>query len=233
MKINPKFKRGFSLIEMLAVVLIIATLAAFGVQGVNNALKDADRVEATNNLRNLGLALFNFDNDYSSYPDSSTAATIQENNPNSGYSFGGSTSNDFFRQLIATKLVDSERTFYAKTAYSKQPDDIKNSSQNALQNGEVAFGYIMNGNVAYGRSGGNSGRVIAVAPLKYPFATGKFDAKFYNNKVVALRSDSSVVSLKMNADNQALINDKRDIFAIGADSVWEDTTPTLVNPNPK
>ncbi len=232
MKINPKFNRGFSLIEMLAVVLIIATLASFGVQGVNKALKDADRVEATNNLKNLGLALFNFDNDYSSYPDSSTATTIQENNPNSGYSFGGSSSNDYFRQLIATKLVDDEKTFYSKTAYTVKPDEIKNSSQNALQKGEVGFGYIMNGNVAYGRSGGNSGRFIAVTPLKYPFATGKFDSKFYNNKVVALRSDSSVASLEMNGDNQALLG-KRDIFTIGADSVWEDTTPTLVNPQPK
>lgn len=84
---------------------------------------------------------------------------------------------------------------------------------------------------------GNSGRVLAAAPLKYSdggFTAKQFDRDIYDAKAVALKMDNSVVSLTINNNNEAVLGGAKKLFDTGEDTVWgSGTTPTLVNPLPK
>ena len=103
MKMNPRMRRGFTLVELLVVIVIIAALAGLTAPMVIRQRKKADQTEAVSNARQIGLALFEFETAYGSFPDSTTAPTVTENTGTT-LTFGGSTANDYFRQLIAAEI---------------------------------------------------------------------------------------------------------------------------------
>jgi len=195
--------------------------------------KKADQTEAVSNARQIGLALFEFETSYGSYPDNSTGTTVTENT-GSVLTFGGNTANDYFRQLIAAEISQSEAMFYAKTAFSRKPDNVFNTAQNALEAGEVGFGYIMNANLAFSTAG-NPARPIVVAPLAFPFQTGQFDIDLYDAKAVVLRIDNSVQSIPILRQSKlAQLGGGKNLLQVGDDTVWgTGVTPTIVNPQAK
>jgi prepilin-type N-terminal cleavage/methylation domain-containing protein len=224
---------GFTLVELLVVIVIIAALAGLTAPMVIRQRKKADQTEAVNNARQIGLALFEFETAYSSFPDSSTATTVTENT-GSQLTFAGNTANDYFRQLIAAEICQSEAMFYAKAAFTKKPDNVFNTSTNALAPGEVGFGYIMNGNLAFSTAG-NPARPIVAAPLLFPFQTGQFDIDFYDAKAVVLRIDNSVQSLPILRQSKlAQLGGGKNLLQTGDETVWgTGVTPTIVNPQAK
>ena len=234
MKTNPRQqRRGFTLVELLVVIVIIAALAGLTAPMVIRQRKKADQTEAVNNARQIGLALFEFETAYGSFPDQTTATEVR-NATETVLSLGTANSNDYFRQLIAAEVCQSEAMFYAKSAYTKKPDNVFNTAQNALEKGEVGFGYIMNTNTAFSTAG-NPARPIVAAPLKYPFETGKFDTDMYDYKAVVLRIDNSVQSLQVLKTTQlAQLGGGKNLLQKGDDTVWgTDANPTMVNPDPK
>jgi prepilin-type N-terminal cleavage/methylation domain-containing protein len=233
MKTKVGMRRGFTLVELLVVIVIIAALAGLTAPMVIRQRKKADQTEAVNNARQIGFALFEFETAYGSFPDATTAPTVTENTGTT-LTFGGTTANDYFRQLIAAEVTQSESMFYAKTAFTKKPDNVFNTTADALENGEVGFGYLLNTNTAFSTAG-NPARPIVAAPLLYPFQSGQFDLDLYDSKAVVLRIDNSVTSIPILRQSKlAQMPGGKSLLVTGDDTVWgTGVVPTMVNPQPK
>jgi len=68
------YKPGFTLVELLVVIAIIGSLVALMVPAVNGAREAGRRVRCLNNLRQFGLALNAFHNDFKTFPIGNFAA---------------------------------------------------------------------------------------------------------------------------------------------------------------
>lgn len=229
MKTNIKRRKGFTLVELLVVILIIAALASIATPAAFRALKRADATTATSNAKEIYKFLFLFDEEFQSFPDSTTAETVRDATDTS-LPLEGDTSNDYLRQLIAYTPDLSEKIFYVKTPYTAKPDGVVTNSE-ALKAGECGFGYIMDQDTAQGVSG-RAGRPVLVAPLLNASTDWTFDRDPFDGKAIVLRLDNSAESLIIRErDNKVGVGNGKTLEETGPESVWGDEfTPTMKAP---
>jgi prepilin-type N-terminal cleavage/methylation domain-containing protein len=224
-----KVGRGFTLVELLVVIVIIAALAGLTAPMVIRQRKKADQTEAVSNARQIGLALFEFENEYGSYPDGTTATLVTEAT-GSTLTLGTTNSNDFFRQLLAGNFTQSETMFFAKIPNVRKPDNNVQGAE-ALKAGEVGFAYLMNSGNGF-NAAGNPSRPLVVSPLLNNATDGTFDPAPFDSKAIILRMDNSVTSVNVKLDNTiSLGGTQSGLLQTGPNSVWgAGTTAVEIKP---
>lgn len=181
--------------EWIIVLLLIVILYGLTKPAVIRSGPKANQTEAVSNLRQVGLALSEFEHDYGRMPDATTAEVIQKATETE-LRLGTTTSNDFFRQLLASGVATSESIFYAETAESHKADNNFEGPK-ALEKGECGMSYFVSV-----PENSDPARPLAATPM-IP-RTDRFDSKIFDRRACILKADLSVTSHTINKNGHAV-----------------------------
>jgi prepilin-type N-terminal cleavage/methylation domain-containing protein/prepilin-type processing-associated H-X9-DG protein len=158
-----KIRRGFTLIELLVVIAIIAVLIALLLPAVQSAREAARRIQCTNNIKQLGLALHNYHTANNSFPQGVAASFTP---------YGCVAWSGWSAQSLLLPYVE-QSTIYNAANFNLDPFSLPYSA--AIQ-GTAVFTKIASflcpsdGNAGQGGSGG-TGATFAVALINSYYAS--------------------------------------------------------------
>jgi len=95
-----------------------------------------------NNMRQIGMALFEFKSDFGRMPDESTIGLVRERFPETWIPMGTTSSNDYFHQLLAAEIVNCPLIFHGKGIATQRPFEMT-EGQPPLPPGTCGFAYII------------------------------------------------------------------------------------------
>ncbi len=219
---------GFTLIELMVVIAILAALGAMSYGPIMDRMNDGDRQVASNNLKQIHTMLQQFQIDRSTYPCDSTAEELTEAHPDINFGeLSGDNANAYFRQLLMVEKNPSEKVFYAKLNCAgktmAKEGDGKVANGKALERGENAMAYVM-------RKGQEDGvkqavnkttaplAICGVYPSRTPYAGDSvvYDNSSFRGHVFVLTCDGSVKDQDDNMEEDDMDDEKatfkEDIF---------------------
>lgn len=184
-------KETFYKVFAIAIVIFVVLLSMPG-RSHRLGRKVVDRREATNNGKQLWLALLNHRERYGSFPSEETMKKITEEKGIAPFALV--SSNDYFRLLVAGGL-ESEKEGYCRNPSlpTHKPDNVISPLDQAFAKGEVGFAYVS------GLSADSPGDTpLLVAPL-IP-GTSQFDQKPFDGHAVVILVDGTAKSMTIRKD---------------------------------
>lgn len=216
----PQKNRPLVLIAVIAsVVVMVFLLATVLVSVFAHRRKQTSRSETVANMRQIVLALIEFESRYGKFPGSDTVAAVQERT-STDLDLGTESSNDFLRQLLATGIVHSETIFHAEIEGARRPDGVMGKGE-ALKRGECGFVYLANPDGA-----GNPGRPLLLVGL-IP-GTDCFDRRKFSSKIVLAKADGSVTWMPVNGAGHVIMSGKNILDP--ANPIWGGKPPVIAWP---
>ena len=112
-QVGHRWRRGFTLIELLVVIAIIAVLVGLLVPAVQKVREAANRMSCSNNLKQLGLAMHNFEGSNGFFPASSyTTGSPAPGNPSGTFHSWRVFAIDFIEQGSIGKMYDKNLSWF-------------------------------------------------------------------------------------------------------------------------
>jgi hypothetical protein len=202
----PSRKRGKLRLNHVPGVLMGLGIVVFLVLSIvfKRRGEGSGRTEALNNIRQLGMSLFEFDSEYGQFPDASTIAMVKEDT-GTDLDLGDASSNEIFRQLIAVGLKSEQPFYFAiSTSKARKPDNIITRGR-ALEPGECTLGYVVGQT-----SLGDPSCPVVFGPVMP--GTRRFDPKPFKGKAIILRLDNSAIALEIDPKTGQVMQNGMDIF---------------------
>jgi prepilin-type N-terminal cleavage/methylation domain-containing protein/prepilin-type processing-associated H-X9-DG protein len=202
---GPLMRRAFTLIELLVVIAIIAILAAMLLPALAKAKQKAKQSGCINNMRQIGIALVMYSNDYNQYPSCFWSASSTPPG-NSTYvwaprllSLMGKNRNAFYcPAALPGSAWDTNlnHTLAGPAGVPKLGEDGKLDNFAILETSLFSFGYNdwgLSQGLALGMGGDVGSRIIKDSTLRRP-----------SEMIVIgeVRSDAPTVDFGANVDPQ-------------------------------